>query len=207
MATTAGRDAALADAYAALVRDGEVPTVRRMKEKASVSTDAAAAWLRVNRPDVDVPEAPAAFVTAVWPVAFAAAREGAMESLAAELDEARAHEADAQESADLARTMQARAEAAADEARHDLADAQAARDAAVAQVAALTDEVADLRAQAQQADQAHQAERDRLAREMREVEARAVRAESTADAIREALDGLRADLRQAMNRTTQQAKK
>lgn len=83
-------------------------------------------------------------------------------------------------------------------------------DAAAAQVAALTDEVAELRAQAQQADQAHQAhqaERDRLAREMREVEARAVRAESTADAMRETLDGLRADLRQAMNRTTQQAKK
>lgn len=87
-----------------------------------------------------------------------------------------------------------------------MADAMAARDAA-AQVAALSDEVAELRAQAQRAEREHQAERDRLAREVGEVEACAVRAESVADAMREALDCLRPDVRQAMNRAAQQAKK
>lgn len=188
MANTAGRDAALADAYAALMRDGEVPTVRRMKERAGVSTDAAAAWLRTNRPAAEAPAVPDDFARTLWPLAFTAARDVAVEAVTQELEAARQAEAEALTRADEADAAQRGAMLRADRAMEISQEAQAEATAARERTEQAEAQVREL-----------EAERDRLVERLRDMEARAVRAEAVADTMREVVDGLRGEVRAALD--------
>ena len=70
---------ALADAFASLSVEGKPVTVRSLRERAGVSTDAAGEWLRTNRPARDVSPVPADVLARVldplWSAAVAAARD------------------------------------------------------------------------------------------------------------------------------------
>ena len=78
----------LADAFAALSVEGQAVTVRALRERAKVSTDAASAWLRTNRPTRDVPPVPTDALERVllplWSAAVAAARDEHAEADTAE---------------------------------------------------------------------------------------------------------------------------
>lgn len=189
-----GRDAALAQAFAELVAAGEVVTVRALKDRAHVGTDAAAAWLKANRPAVEVPSPPQDFAQMVWPLAFAAARDVAMEAVAEGAMEAREGVAEALALAEVARAAQVEAEGVAERATH--AQQVAERDAEVARA----ELVAERDRLAQAEGQVHEllAERDRLAAQVRDMEARAVRAETVADTMREVMDALRSEVRAAV---------
>lgn len=187
MPTREGKDAALASAFAELVAQGDAVTVRALKERARVGTDVAAAWLKANRPPVEVPPVPEGFAAAIWPLAFAAAREVAVEDVTGHLAQAREGLADALLLAEQA--AQARGEAEADAERAVQEKAQAVADAAQAR---------------QELDQlqAHvltlEAERARFSEQVRDLEARAVRAEGSVDTMREVLDTVRAEVRNAV---------
>lgn len=118
---------ALADAFAALSVEGKPVTVRSLRERARVSTDAASQWLRTNRPTRDVSPVPtdvlARVLDPLWSAAVAAARDEQAEADAAE----------------RAALVAAEAEALA-----DLADATSRAEAAEAQTAQLRRELADL---------------------------------------------------------------
>ncbi|WP_205411892.1 hypothetical protein, partial [Mycobacterium persicum] len=79
---------ALADAFAALSVEGKPVTVRALRERARVSTDAASEWLRTNRATRDVSPVPADVLARVldplWSAAVAAARDEQAEADAAE---------------------------------------------------------------------------------------------------------------------------
>ena len=79
---------ALADAFASLSVEGKPVTVRSLRERAGVSTDAAGEWLRTNRPARDVSPVPADVLARVldplWSAAVAAARDEHAETDAAE---------------------------------------------------------------------------------------------------------------------------
>ena len=70
---------ALADAFAALSVEGKPVTVRALRERARVSTDAATEWLRTNRPARDVSPVPtdvlARVLDPLWSAAVTAARD------------------------------------------------------------------------------------------------------------------------------------
>jgi hypothetical protein len=118
---------ALADAFAALSVEGKPVTVRALRERARVSTDAASEWLRTNRPTRDVSPVPADVLARVldplWSAAVAAARDEHAETDAAE------------------RAALIRAEA---DALTDLAAATARAETAEAQTAQLCRELAEL---------------------------------------------------------------
>jgi hypothetical protein len=118
---------ALADAFAALSVEGKPVTVRALRERARVSTDAASEWLRTNRPTRDVSPVPADVLARVldplWSAAVAAARDEQAETDAAE------------------RAALIRAEA---DALTDLAAATARAETAEAQTAQLCRELAEL---------------------------------------------------------------
>lgn len=176
--------AALADAFAALTVAGRPVTVRSLRERAKVSTDAASEWLRTNRPARDVSPVPAEVLAPVldplWSAAVAVARDEQAETDAAE--RAALVQAEADALTELA-AMTARAEAAEaeiEELRRELTDLTAARAAAdaardeqhVAAVAAVKD-ASDARAAAHTA------------------ELLAAEAQATARTLREVLDTLR----------------
>lgn len=76
---TAATASTLADAFAALSVEGKPVTVRSLRERARVSTDAASEWLRTNRPARDVSPVPTDVLKRVldplWSAAMAAARD------------------------------------------------------------------------------------------------------------------------------------
>lgn len=176
--------AALADAFAALTVEGRPVTVRSLRERAKVSTDAASEWLRTNRPARDVSPVPAEVLAPVldplWSAAVAAARDEQAETDAAE--RAALVQAEADALTELA-SVTARAEAAEaeiEQLRRELADLTTARAAAEA----VRDEQQALAAQAV-----------KDATEARAVahtaELLAAEAQATARTLREVIDGLR----------------
>ncbi len=176
-ATTAA--AALADAFAELAVEGRPVTVRALRERARVSTDAASAWLRANRPARDVSPVPAEVLARVldplWSAAVSAARDEAAEADAAE----RAALVDA-EAAALADAAAATARAHAAEARIEaltrdleamatrLADAKAAREQAAA-AAATAGAEADTARQAAHTAELRAADATATARTLRDI--------------------------------------
>lgn len=170
---------ALADAFAALSVEGKPVTVRSLRERAGVSTDAAGEWLRTNRPARDVSPVPADVLVRVldplWSAAVAAARDEQAETAAAERAALVQAEADALAELAAAITRAEAAEAEAAQLRRELADldtrraaAETARDEQAALAAAATKDAADARASAHSAELLA-AEAQATARTLREV--------------------------------------
>lgn len=86
---TAGKSVGLAKAYAGLVAEGVPVTVVTLKERAGVSVDAAAGWLRENCAPSRVPGMPVGWAAKVWPLAYMAVQDVAVESVAVQLNAAR----------------------------------------------------------------------------------------------------------------------
>ena len=155
--------AALANAFAALSVEGQAVTVRALRERAKVSTDAASAWLRTNRPTRDVPPVPADALERVlqplWSAAVAAARDEHAEFDATERATLIQAETDALTEVATAISRAEAAEAEVAQLRREvadlttrLADAEAARDGQAALVAAATQDAATARAAAHAAE-------------------------------------------------------
>lgn len=156
-------------------------TVRALRERAKVSTDAAAEWLRTNRPARDVPPVPTEALERVlqplWSAAVAAARDEHAEA----------------DTAERAGLIQAETDALT-----ELAAATSRAEATEAEVAELRREVADLRTRfaeveadsEQQAGLAAAATREAIdAREAaHKAELSATEAQATARTLREILD-------------------
>lgn len=171
--------AALADAFAALSVEGKPVTVRALRERAQVSTDAAAAWLRANRPARAVTPAPADVLARVfdplWTAAVTAARDEQAEANAA--DRAALVQAEADALGEVAE-VRARAEAAEAETvqlRRELAEltsrlaaVETARDEYAATAAVAAAEAETARAGAHAAD-LRAAEATATARTLREI--------------------------------------
>jgi len=171
--------AALADAFAALSVEGKAVTVRSLRERARVSTDAASEWLRTNRPARDVPPVPTEVLARVfdplWSAAVAAARDEQAEADAAERAALVAAEADALTDLAAATSRAETAEAQTVQLRRELADlttrqvtTEAARDEQTARAAAATKDATDARGAAHAAELLA-AEAQATARTLREI--------------------------------------
>ncbi len=171
--------AALADAFAALTVEGKPVTVRALRERARVSTDAASEWLRANRPARDVTPVPAdvlgRLLDPLWSAAVSAARDEQAEAGAAERAELVAAEADALAEVAAVTTRAEEAEADAAALRRELAAladrlaaAEAARDEQAARAAAAVKD-ADAARVAAHAAELLAAEAQATARTLREV--------------------------------------
>lgn len=171
--------AALAEAFAALSVEGKPVTVRSLRERARVSTDAASEWLRTNRPARDVSPVPADVLGRVldplWSAAVAAARDEHAESEAAERAALVRAEADALAEVAAASARAEAADAQTAQLRRELADlatklaaTEAARDEQTALAAAATKDAAEARAGAHTAE-LHAAEAAATARTLREI--------------------------------------
>lgn len=88
MAKIATTTASIAEAFAALTIEGQAVTVRSLRARAGVGTDAARQWLATNRPQRDITPAPTEVLAPVlqplWAAAVAAARDEQAEAHAAE---------------------------------------------------------------------------------------------------------------------------
>ena len=154
-------------------------TVRSLRERAGVSTDAAAAWLRTNRPARDVPPVPTEVLARVleplWSAAMTAARDEHAEADTAERAAPIQAETDALTGVAAATS---RAEASEDEVaqlRREVADlttrlaeAEAAREQQVAIAAAATREATESREAAHKAELSA-TEAQATARTLREI--------------------------------------
>ncbi|QDQ99493.1 hypothetical protein FO059_18000 (plasmid) [Tomitella fengzijianii] len=186
MASKAEQAAALADAFAALVGEGRPVTVRSLREKARVGTDAAREWLVRNRPAAEVPEVPADALVPVlgplWSAAVTAARDELAETTAAERAALVGAEADAL------------AEAATQRSRAEQAEAEVARLAAELDAAQTAVQEAGRRAVAAEKAAATAAEAEHAARERAHTaELNAADARATARTLRTILDSTRSD--------------
>ena len=170
---------ALADAFAALSVEGKPVTVRSLRERARVSTDAASQWLRTNRPARDVPPVPADVLARVldplWSAAVAAARDEHAETDATERAALVAAEADALADLAAATTQAETTHAETERLRRELAElasrlaaTEAARDQQQALAAAATKEATDARAATHTAELLA-AEAQATARTLREI--------------------------------------
>ena len=176
--------AALADAFAALTVEGLPVTVRSLRERAKVSTDAASEWLRTNRPARDVSPVPTEVLAPVldplWSAAVAAARDEQAETDAAERAVLVQAEADALTELAVTVTRLEAAEKAVDQLRAKLDIMTDERDAALA---------------ARDEQQAIAAQAVRDSAEARaaahSAELLAAEAQATARTLREVLDTLR----------------
>ncbi len=159
--------------------EGKPVTVRALRERAKVSTDAASGWLRANRPTRDVPPVPSEVLARVleplWSAAMTAARDEHAEADAAERAALIQAENDAltEVAATTSRAQSAEADVA--QLRRELADlttrladVEAARDEQAALVAAGTQEAATARAAAHTAELAA-TEAQATARTLREI--------------------------------------
>ncbi|WP_010540097.1 hypothetical protein [Dietzia alimentaria] len=184
-ASITDRDAALLAAYAELMAEtGRRPSIRTLRERARVSTDAAADWLRHHAPERRAPEIPAESLAPVLAPLWAAAVDMATQSrrdehqttLAAHLEsEARAL-ADAEQAATKAQQQVDRAAAA--ETRVE----NLAREIVTAQQAAHR-----AREQAHEADTTAAETRERAHVAIHQAEQAVAQAEAEATTLREAL--------------------
>lgn len=159
--------AALADAFAALSVEGQAVTVRALRERAKVSTDAASEWLRTNRPTRDVPPVPTDALERVllplWSAAVAAARDEHAEA----------------DTAERAALIQAETDALT-----KVAAATSRAEAAEDEVAQLRREVADLTARLAAAE----ADRDQQVKIAAAANSDAIDARATARTLRDVID-------------------
>ncbi len=171
----------MADAFAALSVEGKPVTVRALRERARVSTDAASEWLRTNRPTRDVPAVPSDVLARVldplWSAAVTAARDEQAEADATDRAALVQAETDALTELAAATSRAGAAEAEVAQLRRELADlttrlaaAEAARDEQAALASTATPEAAAARTAAHTA------------------ELLATEAPATARTLREALD-------------------
>ncbi len=177
--TTPAAASALADAFAALSAEGKPVTVRSLRDRARVGTDAASEWLRTNRPTRDVPPVPAEELERVleplWSAAVAAARDEQAEADAGDRATLVAAEAAALTELTAAISRAEEAEDHAERLRREIADRDAQladRDARLAAAeaarSAATKDAADARTTAHTAELAA-AEAQATARTLREV--------------------------------------
>ena len=154
-------------------------TVRALRERARVSTDAASEWLRTNRPNRDVSPVPSDVLARVldplWSAAVAAARDEQAEADAAERAALVQAEADALTDLTAATSRAEAAQAETTQLRRELADlttrlaaTEAARDQQSALAAAATKEATDARAATHTAELLT-AEAQATARTLREI--------------------------------------
>src|SRR5699024_2814789 len=177
----------IARADGVLLARGEKVTVRAVQREAGVRIGEVAAWMREHAGGAagDVPAAPdlseamSAMVASVWAAAWKRAAEQADEATAVALDAARAGEAGAL--------------VAAEQATTEKEDAVAERDRAAGEVEGLRAELAQLRGQL---DAARGDAQDARA-EAEQADRARVRAEATSDTLREVLDSLRDNTREA----------
>lgn len=164
--------AALADAFASLSVEARPVTVRALRERAGVSTDAAAEWLRTNRPARDVSPPPADVLIRVleplWSAAVAVARDEQAEATAADRDALVQAEAEALTELSASAVRVVALEAEVEQLRRDLASAEAARDQQAALAAAAAKDAGDAR-QAAHTAELTAAEAQATARTLREV--------------------------------------
>lgn len=176
---TAASASALADAFATLSVEGKPVTVRSLRELARVSTDAASAWLRTNRPTRDVPEVPTEVLARVfdplWSAAVAAARDEHAEADADQRAALVAAEAEALTDLAAATSRAEEAETHTAQLRRELAElttrlaaAEAARDEQSALAAVATKDANDARTAAHTAE-LRAAEAHATARTLREI--------------------------------------
>ena len=170
---------ALADAFAALSVEAKPVTVRSLRERARVSTDAASEWLRTNRPARDVSPVPtdvlARVLDPLWSAAVSAARDEHAEADAVERAALVQAEADALTDLAAATTRTEAAHAETERLRRELAEltsrlaaTKAARDQQGALAAAATKEATDARAATHTAELLA-AEAQATARTLREI--------------------------------------
>ena len=177
----------IARAYGVLLARGEKVTVRAVQREAGVRIGEVAAWMREHAGGAagDVPAAPdlseamSAMVASVWAAAWKRAAEQADEATAVALDAARTGEADALAAAEQAATQRDDAVAACDRAAGEVEGLRAELAQLRGQLDAALRDAQDARAEAEQADRAR------------------VRAEATSDTLREVLDSLRDNTREA----------
>ncbi|MBD0021074.1 hypothetical protein GII33_09035 [Gordonia pseudamarae] len=205
MTTTAAadRNAAILDAYAALTSEnGRRPGVRALRERAGVSTNAAAAWLKTHAPaTVSAPEVPedqlSSLLKPLWAAAVAAASEDTAEAHAAEvaaLTEAETHA--------LARADEAEARVAELEQR--IAELETEHAARVAELTSAVEQAESRIAAAEQAAATAQASvnaaRTEAGAAVQQAEQRAIAAEkaqASAEAVAETLRVVVAGFQQA----------
>ena len=143
--------------------EGKPVTVRALRERARVSTDAASDWLRTNRPARDVPAVPSDVLAQVldplWSAAVTAARDEQAEADATDRAALVQAETDALTELAAATSRAGAAEAEVAQLRRELADlttrlaaADAARDEQAALAATATHEAATARAAAHTAE-------------------------------------------------------
>ena len=163
---------ALADGFAALSVEGKPVTVRSLRERAGVSTDAAAEWLRTNRTAREVSPVPADVLARVldplWAAAVAVARDEQTEADAADRLALVQAEADALTELAAAITRADTAEAEAARLGSELSAAETARAEQTALTAAAVKDAAEARAAAHAAELVA-AEAQATARTLREV--------------------------------------
>lgn len=183
---------AIAEAFAALVAEGKPVTVRALRQRAGVGTDAARQWLAANRPNTDVapPDSDvlAALIAPLWSAAVSAARDELKEEMSRQVDAAGESEAAAltevERLADELTAVTADCEAKA-------ADVHRAEDA----VAHLESELRDARARLDQVEAAAREAATAAARDLAAAHERAHAAEvaeaearATARAFREVIE-------------------
>ncbi len=175
----------IAAAFAELTKKGSPITVRSLRESAGVSTAAAAAWLRENRPAMEAPEIPLdemrGVLSAFWALAVNTARDEVAQEHTEQFGTLVAAEAKALELAATVETANAELEAKVAQLQ---AEVQAADERAASEKARSDAELSGL----QRAAAAAIARADRETETARAAEARASRAEATAETLQRIVD-------------------
>lgn len=188
-AITTDRDAALLSAYTAHLKEhGRRPSIRALRERARVSTDAAATWLKTHAPGRRPPEIPAENLTPVLAPLWAAAVDAAVQILQVEHQTAlSAHvESERQALADAERAT-AQVEQLADRATA----AESRAEALAREIATAQQEAQRAHAQAHEAGQAAAETRESAQAAIHDAEQAAAVARAEAATLREALATVR----------------
>lgn len=186
---TSDRHAALLAAYTAhLAEYGRRPGVRALRERARVSTDAAATWLKEHAPERRAPELPAERLAPVlaplWAAAVDAATQVLQEDHQATLATHIKSEQQALQDAERATTH---AQQQADRA----AEAASRAEALSREISTFQQEAHRARQQAHEAEKAAAEIRERAQRDIHQAEQAAAVARGEAAALREALTAVR----------------
>lgn len=186
---TADRDVALLAAYTAhRTETGRRPSVRTLRERARVSTDAAADWLREHAPERHPLEIPAEQLSLVLAPLWAAAVDAATQALQDEHGATVAAHLESEQQALAAAERDAvHAKQQADRA----AVAETRAEQLATEITTAKQEAAGAREQAREAEQAATAERARAQAAIHTAEQAAAVAQAESRTLREALAAIR----------------
>lgn len=183
------RHAALLAAYTAhLAEHGRRPGVRALRERARVSTDAAASWLKKHAPERRAPEIPAERLAPVLAPLWAAAVEAATQILEEDHQATLATHIESEQQA-LQETERATTHAQQQAAR--AAEAASRAEALAREIDTSQQEAHRARQQAHEAERAAAESRERAQQAIYQAEQAAAVARAEAAALREALVAVR----------------